>query len=480
MQKIAVYCRVSTDEQAEQNISIPAQQSRITSYCHAKNWKIVEYYIDEGFSGKNLDRPAMKKLITDAQNKNFDIVAVWKLDRISRRQQHVLYLIEDIFNINNIGFSSVTENIDTSNPAGRAMVGVLAVFAQLERETIIERSKFGKKEAARQGRYGGGLPYGYDYNKETKQLIINPLQAEAIKLIFEYYLTGKYGFNTIAQMLTDKGFKGQRSGYMQKDQVRNILASPFVAGYVKHLDNIYPGQHLEIIDKATWDVVQDMINKRYTPIPVKDSTNLLTGVIYCAECGSRMRFKSRKWTSKNASGFNYYYVCYGRVGFEAMSKGYCRNPFHHAEVINKKVIDKLKEYSVSPQEFEEFLTTMQSSGASINLQVLQNELSNIDTQMDRWLNAYEQGAISAIILSDRTKKLSERKAKLENSIQEFSDQKKAHDERIINAATMLEELRKIPQIWDTITIEERRGLIVNIIDNVTVSIAGEVTVKLDI
>jgi site-specific DNA recombinase len=480
MQKIAVYCRVSTDEQAEQNISIPAQHSRITSYCHAKNWKVVDYYIDEGYSGKDLERPAMKKLINDAAHKKFDIVAVWKLDRISRRQQHVLYLIEDVFNTYNVGFSSVTENIDTSTPAGRAMIGVLAVFAQLERETIVERSKFGKKEAAKQGRFGGGLPYGYDYNKDTKELVINPIQAEAVKLAFEYYLTGNHGFNSIAQMLTAKGFKGQRTNHMQKDQVKNILSSPFVAGYIKHLDSIYPGKHPAIIDKAVWDTVQDIMHKRYVPIPVKDEINLLTGIIYCGECGSRMRFKSRQWTSKNTTGTNYYYVCYGRAGFKAMSKGYCPSPFHHAEEINRKTAAQLKEYSINLQEIDEVINTLQPANVDINLQALKSEIAAIDTQMERWLNAYEQGAINAITLSDRTKKLTERKAKIENTLQEFAAQEKAHNDRIVNAAAVLEELQQVPEMWDTLTTEERRGLIANIVDKVTVYANGEVSVKLDI
>lgn len=479
MQRVAVYCRVSTDEQAEQNISIPAQQSRITSYCHAKSWSVVDYYIDEGYSGKDLDRPAMKRLMKDAELNKFDLVVVWKLDRMSRRQQHVLFLIEDIFSAHNIGFSSVTENIDTSTPAGRAMIGVLAVFAQLERETIVERTKFGKKEAAKQGRFGGGLPYGYDYDKETKQLKVNPIQAEAVKLIFEYYLTGQYGFISIAKMLTEKGFKGQRTNYMQKDQVKNILSSPFVTGYVKHLNSIYPGKHPAIISKETWDVVQDMLKGRYTPIPVKDDINLLTGIVYCGKCGSRMRFKSRQWKSKGSTGTNYYYVCYGRAGYKTMSSGYCSSPYHHAEEINNKAVQSLQQYGIDICDVNEIVAKDEPEQA-LNYGLLQKEISNIDAQMDRWLNAYEQGAIDAVILSDRTRKLAERKAKLENTITELSERAVKYNEKIINATAVLEKIRELPEIWDTLTVEAQRGLITNIIESVTVYPDGEVSVKLDV
>lgn len=478
--RVAVYCRVSTDEQAEQNISIPAQQSRITSYCHAKNWQVVEYYIDDGFSGKDLERPAMQKLIADAANGKFDIVAVWKLDRISRRQQHVLYLIEDVFNSHSIGFSSVTENIDTSTPAGRAMIGVLAVFAQLERETIIERSKLGKKEAAKQGRFGGGLPYGYDYNKETKQLIINPIQAEAVKLIFEYYLTGKYGFNSIAQMLTEKGFTGQRTSHMQKDQVKNVLSSPFVAGYVKHLDDIYPGKHEPIIDKEIWNQVQKMLQERYTPIPVKDENNLLTGFIYCGKCGCRMRFKSRVWTSKNAAGNNYYYVCYGRAGFKTMSEHYCPSPFYSAEKINAAVIKKITEYSLDPSALENYVSSLQPVNFGGNMKSIQSELSKIDSQMERWLDAFEKEVIDAVTLSERIRKLNERKAKLENSLNEYNEKLQAYDSKVIRANDLLGFIRELPSQWDELTLEEKRGVIANTVESVTVFSNDDVAVKLAI
>lgn len=137
--KVAIYVRVSTLEQAESGYSIEEQVDKLTKYCDIKNWEIHKVYKDGGFSGSSIDRPAISKLITDANRHKFDAVLVYKLDRLSRSQKDTLYLIEDIFTKNKISFVSLNENFDTSTPFGKASIGILAVFAQLEREKIKER-----------------------------------------------------------------------------------------------------------------------------------------------------------------------------------------------------------------------------------------------------------------------------------------------------------------------------------------------------
>lgn len=132
MKKVGIYIRVSTQEQANEGYSIQAQKERLISYCKAKDWHIVDIYTDGGYSGSNLDRPGIQKLIADIEK--IDMVLVYKLDRLSRSQKDTLYLIEDIFLKNNVDFVSMNESFDTSTPFGRAMIGILSVFAQLERE----------------------------------------------------------------------------------------------------------------------------------------------------------------------------------------------------------------------------------------------------------------------------------------------------------------------------------------------------------
>src|SRR5699024_7512767 len=133
------YVRVSTHDQAEEGYSIDEQIDKLKKYCEIMGWIVYDTYIDPGYSGSNIDRPGLKKLIRSAKQKNIDTVLSYKLDRLSRSQKDTLYLIEDVFIKHGVDFVSLNENFDTSTPFGKAMIGILSVFAQLEREQITER-----------------------------------------------------------------------------------------------------------------------------------------------------------------------------------------------------------------------------------------------------------------------------------------------------------------------------------------------------
>ncbi len=134
----ACYVRVSTDNQLE-NYSIEEQTDRLKSYCAAKDITITKFYTDGGYSGGNTNRPALQQMLADITAGNIDVVVVYKLDRLSRSQKDTLMLIEDKFIANSVNFISVNENFDTASPFGKAMIGMLSVFAQLEKDQITER-----------------------------------------------------------------------------------------------------------------------------------------------------------------------------------------------------------------------------------------------------------------------------------------------------------------------------------------------------
>ena len=173
--KAGLYARVSTDSQLE-GYSIDAQKEFLISYAKSKDYTEFEFYIDGGYSGKDLNRPAIQRLIEDCKNHKIDAVFVFKLDRISRSQRDTLYLIEEVFNKYDVSFISMRENFDTSSPFGKAMIGVLSVFAQLERETILERTRIGLKKRAEAGlwRGGGKIPFPYRYDRNTGTLVPIP------------------------------------------------------------------------------------------------------------------------------------------------------------------------------------------------------------------------------------------------------------------------------------------------------------------
>ncbi|MGJ3805185.1 recombinase family protein, partial [Limosilactobacillus fermentum] len=206
--KIAVYVRVSTLEQAESGYSISEQTEKLTAYCRVKDWQVAKIYTDPGFSGSSLDRPAIQQLISDCKLGAFDAVLVYKLDRLSRSQKDTLYLIEDVFNAYNIHFMSLSENFDTSTPFGKAMIGLLSVFAQLEREQIKERMQMGKLGRVKAGKISAwsNVPFGYTKVKDSYD--VDPLRAGIVKRIFADYLAGK-SITKIMKELNREGHIGK-------------------------------------------------------------------------------------------------------------------------------------------------------------------------------------------------------------------------------------------------------------------------------
>ncbi len=188
--KIACYCRVSTENQVE-NYSIDEQRERLAAFCKAKGMENAEFFVDAGWSGGNLDRPAMRLMLEKIRLGEIQSVAVYKLDRLSRSQKDTLYLIEDVFERYGVSLVSLCENFDTGTPFGKAMTGILSVFAQLEKERIAERFTMGRVGRAKSGLFhgGGNAPTGYDY--VNGHLEINEVEAAAVREIFARFLKGE-------------------------------------------------------------------------------------------------------------------------------------------------------------------------------------------------------------------------------------------------------------------------------------------------
>ena len=291
--KVAIYVRVSTTAQLEEGYSIEEQKAKLESYCDIKDWNIYEIYTDGGFSGSNTERPALEQLIRDAERKKFDTVLVYKLDRLSRSQKDTLYLIEDIFLKNNIEFVSLLENFDTSTPFGRAVIGLLSVFAQLEREQIKERMQLGKLGRAKSGKsmMWARTSYGYDYQKETGSLTINPAQSLVVEYIFERYLAGR----SITKLRDDLNEKYPKEIGWNYRAVRGILSNPVYCGYNQYKGQLFPGEHEPIISEDVYKRTQEELKIRQRIAAEKTNPRpfqakyMLSGLAQCGYCGAPLK-----------------------------------------------------------------------------------------------------------------------------------------------------------------------------------------------
>lgn len=298
--KVAIYIRVSSEEQVKEGFSIPAQRHKLMSYAELQEWDIFDIYIDEGWSGAKLERPELTRLRNDMKEGKFDGVLVWKVDRFFRNVFHLSAILHEMEQYK-VSFKSMTESFDTSTPSGKAMLQMMAVFAEWERETIRERIVNALSERARQGLHHGMTPYGYN-RRQDGVLVPDEGKAEVIKTIFEMRAKGSPHQKITNYIVKKWGL--EFLGFETKEQVQwfilRTLDNPTYAGYVLHRGDPLPGEHKPIIDQTTYHLVQANKGSRSD-----EHFYIFKGLLYCGECGSRLRSKSRKDRGERI----YYYFC---------------------------------------------------------------------------------------------------------------------------------------------------------------------------
>ena len=261
--------------------SIDAQKELLVNFAKSKEYSSYKFYIDGGYSGKDLNRPAIQELMKDVENHEIDTVIVFKLDRISRSQRDTLYLIEEVFNKYNVGFISVRENFDTTSPFGKAMIGILSVFAQLERETILERTRLGLRKRAEAGlwRGGGKIPFPYDYDEKQGILIPNPEKVELLNKMITLYLGGS-SFLQISNIVG-----------MDESMVEKRILSRTNLGIIPYKGEEFEGQHEPVVSEEIYNRIIKMNKLRSKSRTARHY--LLSGKIYCGKCGAKYRYQ--KW-----------------------------------------------------------------------------------------------------------------------------------------------------------------------------------------
>lgn len=281
------YMRVSTEKQAEEGNGLDSQRRDIENYCRKNELIVSDWYIDDGYTGANMDRPELQRLVNDCSRKRVKCVVAFKLDRLSRSMIDGLYLIERVFQPNNIIFKCVHDSVSYDSPMEQAYTQMMAVFAQLDKNTMLLRMRGGMLERVKHGYWtgGGNTPYCYNYDKEKGILVPIPERKEQANKALELYIDG-YSDVAIQKILWFKG----------EFVVRNILTSVVNIGMIPYKGQIYKGLHEPIFDKDKFELAQELRKSRRSAKTscVKRDTNLLTGLCYCGICGCAMRYQ--KWT----------------------------------------------------------------------------------------------------------------------------------------------------------------------------------------
>ncbi len=469
---VGIYIRVSTQEQARENYSLGEQEERLRAYCSARGWTVANVYSDGGFSGSNTNRPALQKMINDIERKKIDLVLVYKLDRLSRSQKDTLTLIEDIFIKNNIHFVSVSENFDTSTPFGMAMVGVLSVFAQLERSQIQQRMELGRIARAKEGYFHGGgfSPIGYDY--VDGELVINDYEAMQVQEIYDLFLKG-YPVTRIRKIMESK-YTNKYGGWYSDSSIRSCLTSPLYYGKVTFKDEQYNGKHTPIVSEELFNKVQarfkeldihnpNKVGSRKTPFK---PTQLLSGIIWCGNCGARFythHLNARK--TSNHKGWDYY-ACYSRTkaNKRMIIDPNCQNKRWRVDEVNKLVTDEILKLQFDEGYLQEIsdlnADTVTVEDKSI---IIEKRIAEISVQLDKIMDMYQLGSIPLEKIAERIGILNDERNALET---ELFNLKNSNENKKTSLAETKDILKTANVILAGDDMDAKRMLIHSLIDRI--------------
>lgn len=357
--KAAIYIRVSTEEQTKK-FSIPAQERMAKAFCESKGWDVYKVYTDGGYSGKNLKRPAMQEMLSDVGK--FDAVIVYRLDRLSRSQIDTMTLIETYFLRNNIDFISLTETLDTTSPGGRAMIGVLAAFAQMERENTRERSIMGRIQRVRSGLPDSPVKHRtFGYDVVDGKLYINEAEAAVIREICDRFEV----LQSVGKIQQE--FREQGREVIAWGNIMNYLTNDLYVGYVRYLDEVHAkGIHEPIISEEQHYRIKIILERiRRAPNINKKHRSLLSGLVECGTCGMAYHHAAKgkkKYPSGKVIEYRYYTCKRNRRKPEFEG---CANKSYRGEKLEDIIVNRINSYSVearTDEKMKELVNTKEKLG----------------------------------------------------------------------------------------------------------------------
>lgn len=440
--RAAVYCRVSTKEQADFGYSIDEQERLLIQYCESHGYEFIGSYTDRGISGKNIKgRPQLKLLLDDAKSKKFDIVLVWKINRISRALKDLLQIVE-LLERNSVSFKSITEDFDNSTPAGRMQFQMMGIIGEFERGCIAENVKMGMIAKAKAGSWNGGIVLGYDskqigdsnVKRPEKRLIVNEQEARVVREIFQLYASGQ-GYKAIVSTINAMGYKTKKGNDFSVSTVREILLNPIYIGKIRF--NRYTewsskrrrgineecilvdGLHEPIVSHDLWEKVQSIM-KMNTKAPKKyDSWFPLTGILKCPVCGAGMVIAR----APSKGGKIEYYSC---GAWKNKGTSVCNSNSIRVDKANAEVLKRLTTFVSNPKMIKEVVKVLnhcrsnQVKPSQKEIQTIEKELLTVSNKKQKIFELFEEGMITRDEFVERkehlnyqTKDLEERKQELQ-------------------------------------------------------------------
>lgn len=426
--RVAVYIRISTDEE-HQPFSLEAQEAKLRGYVDTQpGWVLVgDPYRDEQ-SGATLERPGLQRALAAGRAGRFDVLLVYRVDRLSRSLRGLVTILDELDEAK-VSFRSATEPFDTSTAVGRMLVQMLGVFAQFERETIIDRVINGMERKAAKGEWCGGYrPHGYELDKATGLLAVIESEAAVVEIIFDLYVHKRMGSRAVAVELNKRGYRTKAGQPWSGQTVLVVLRNRVYLGEIYFRGQWYRAQppntpHPAIIDVELFGQAEQIMIARgedHTRRAGNSSDYTLAGRITCTHCGKR-------YLGTGAGGNRYkyrYYTCFTRQRYGPQSCDADRLP---AEQLEAAILTAMLDTYTHTDLFTRALQAHHAHRDTTRDQheheraAIDTQLTSIETKIDRYLTAFEDGALNQDTCGERIRNLARRAAQLRDRRAELSD-----------------------------------------------------------
>jgi site-specific DNA recombinase len=477
--RCAVYTRKSTEDGLEQEFnSLDAQRESGEAYIasqRSEGWiALPDRYDDGGFTGGNMERPALKRLMADIEAGKVDCIVVYKVDRLSRSLLDFARMMET-FDRCRVSFVSVTQQFNTTNSMGRLTLNIFLSFAQFEREIISERTRDKIAAARRKGRWSGGRPVlGYDVAPGGGRLLVNEDEATRVRGIFELYLEHQSLLETV-KVLDERGWTNKRwttqdgrdagGSRFDKPNLFNLLTNVLYLGKITLKKEMFDGQHPAIVDAEIFRRVQALLrrNGQSGGRHVRNRFGaLLKGILRCVPCDSAM---VHTHTLKNGNKRYRYYVC-----LNAQKRGWhnCPSKSIPAAEIENFVVSQIREIGKDSEVVAGTIrqTRMESEKRSRELEseraILEKELARYNSDLRKLVGLVAANPLAA----DRMADVQERIRVAEQRVTAVREELMALGRELVDEKEAVQALALFDPVWDVLSPREQARVIQLLVERV--------------
>ncbi len=480
--RCAIYTRKSTEDGLEQEFnSLDAQresgEAYIKSQAHEAWECLPDHYDDGGYSGGNMERPAMQRLLNDIQAGRVDCVVVYKVDRLSRSLLDFARMME-VFDKHHVSFVSVTQQFNTATSMGRLILNVLLSFAQFEREMISERTRDKIAATRRKGKWSGGMPLlGYNVDPKGSKLVVNEDEARQVAAIFQLYLDYE-GMLPVVEELAHRGWRNKRwttrkgtvrgGRLFDKNSLWHLLTNVTYTGKIRYKNEIHEGEHEAIVSDEVWQRVQAMLhrNARTGGGIVRNKFGaLLKGLLRCIPCDCAM---TPSHSTRDGTKRYRYYVC---TAAQKNGRQTCPSPSIPAGEIERFIVEQIKCIGCDPRLVAE---TVRQTRAQATRRAV--ELGDEERRLERDLNGYHcelqeivkrpRGDSGNVLTTTWLADVQERITSVERRLTQVRDELEHLRRDMIDDADVARALAEFDPMWESLTTHEQARLLHFLIERI--------------